>query len=83
MSMYEEVIVGRTNAGKEIAYRVKEGEALKSIYFTSGGQVPACLDGLWTDERQIVNQVNAYLANDTSKPKVVAKKKSSKTAEKK
>ena len=53
--MYKETIVGKTKQGKEIAYRVKEGDALYSIYYKHGGQMPSVLTGMWSDPRQIVN----------------------------
>jgi len=63
-SMYKETIVGKTRSGKEVAFRVKEGESLRTIYFVGGGQLPPSLQGKWTDERQIRAQVTAYLNKD-------------------
>lgn len=62
--MYKEKIVGKTKAGKEVAYRVKEGESLRTIYFVQGGQVPASLQGGWTDTRQIEQQIAVYLSQE-------------------
>tara|TARA_R110002096_G_scaffold163951_4_gene331559 strand:+ start:1053 stop:1343 length:291 start_codon:yes stop_codon:yes gene_type:complete len=59
--MYKETIVGKTKQGKEIAYRVKEGDALYSIYYKHGGQMPSVLTGMWSDPRQIVNAITTYL----------------------
>lgn len=58
-------IVGKTKKGKNIGYGVRDGEALYSIYFPSGGEVPAALQGLWTDEWQIRNAIAAYVNKDT------------------
>jgi hypothetical protein len=55
------VIVGKTKAGTKIGYRVKEGDALYTIYFEGGGQLPASLEGMWTDARQTVNAIITYL----------------------
>ena len=63
--MYKETIVGKIKSGKELAYRVKDGDALYSIYFKGGGPVPAELSGSWNDTRQIVNAITAYINKDT------------------
>jgi len=63
--MYKETIVGKLKSGKEIAYRVKQGDALYSIYLKGGGPVPDCLSGKWNDTRQIVNAINCYINKDT------------------
>lgn len=62
--MHKEKVVGKTKSGKQIAYRVKEGEALRTIYFVGGGQLPPCLEGGWTDTRQIEQRITAYLNRD-------------------
>jgi len=78
MSMYDQVVIGKTLAGKQIAYRVPEGKSLYEIYFVGGGKVPHDLTGNWTDTRQIINAVKAYLFRDSqskiTKPKVKSKK---------
>lgn len=63
--MYKEIIVGQTKAGKKLAYSVKPNDALYTIHFTTGGQVPEVLSGMWNDQRQIVNAITAYLNRDT------------------
>ena len=62
--MYKETIVGKMKSGKELAYRVMDGDALYSIYFKGGGQVPECLSGQWNDTRQIVNAITCYINKD-------------------
>jgi hypothetical protein len=62
--MYKETIVGKLKSGKEIAYRVKQGDALYSIYMKGGGPVPDCLSGKWNDTRQIVNAITCYINKD-------------------
>jgi len=62
--MYKETIVGQTKAGKKLAYSVKAGDALYTIHFTTGGQVPQALSGQWNDTRQIVNAITCYLNRD-------------------
>ena len=62
--MYKETIAGKTKAGKELAYRVMDGDALYSIYFKGGGQVPECLGGRWNDTRQIENAIVCYINKD-------------------
>ena len=59
--MYKETIVGKVKSGGTLAYRVMDGDALYSIYFKGGGQVPKELSGHWNDERQIVNAINVYI----------------------
>lgn len=66
-SMYDTVIVGKTVAGKEIGYKVPEGKAFYEIFFTTGGEIPEELSGGWTDARQIMNRVTAYLYKDKQK----------------
>ena len=63
--MYKETIVGKIKSGKELAYRVKDGDALYSIYFKGGGPVPECLSGQWNDPRQIVQAITTYINKDT------------------
>ncbi len=58
-------VVGKTKKGKNIGYGVRDGEALYSIYFPSGGEVPEQLTGMWTDERQIINAITTYINKDT------------------
>ena len=62
--MYKETIVGKTKAGKELAYSVKTNNALYTIHFTTGGQLPPTLEGYWNDTRQIENAINTYLNKD-------------------
>lgn len=62
--MYKETIVGKTKTGKELAYRVLDGDALYSIYFKGGGQLPSCLSGKWNDTRQIENAIVCYINKD-------------------
>jgi len=59
--MSKEIVVGKTKANKKLAYRVKEGDALYTIYFVGGGNLPDCLGGLWTDSMQIENAINSYI----------------------
>ncbi len=68
MSMYDQKVVGKTKAGKQVAYRVPEGKSLYEIYFVGGGQVPRALQGSWTDSRQIESRVAAYLSQEAPKP---------------
>ena len=72
--MYKETIVGKTKDGKELAYRVMDGDALYSIYFKKGGQVPKALSGHWNDTRQIENAITCYLNRDLLCPEDQAKK---------
>ena len=62
--MYKETIVGKVKSGKELAYRVTDGDALYSIYFKGGGQVPECLSGRWNDTRQIELAIICYINKD-------------------
>ena len=62
--MSKETIVGQTKAGKKLAYSVKPNDALWTIHFTTGGQLPEGLGGMWNDERQIVNAITTYLNKD-------------------
>ena len=62
--MYKETIVGKTKAGKELAYSVKPNHSLYTIHFTTGGQLPSSLQGDWNDPRQIVNAITSYLHKD-------------------
>jgi hypothetical protein len=62
--MYKETIVGKTKAGKEIAYSVKPNHSLYTIHFTTGGQIPEVLSGYWNDKRQIVQAITSYLNKD-------------------
>ncbi len=71
MSMYNQVVVGKTKAGKEVAYRVPQGESLYEIFFVGGGQLPAELTGSWTDARQIENTIKVYLSKETRPEKVI------------
>jgi len=64
MSRHDTVVVGKTKAGKEIAYRVPEGKPLYEIFFTSGGQIPPALSGAWNDIRQIKAVVSNYLSRE-------------------
>ena len=66
--MYKETIVGKTKAGKELAYSVKPNKSLYTIHFTTGGQLPSELEGYWNDTRQIVNAITCYLNKDTLCP---------------
>ena len=59
--MYKETIVGKTKAGKELAYSVKPNKSLYTIHFTTGGQLPSSLEGYWNDTRQIVSAITTYL----------------------
>ena len=59
--MYKETVVGKTKDGKELAYRVMDGDALYSIYYKKGGQLPECLSGAWNDPRQIENAIISYV----------------------
>jgi hypothetical protein len=62
--MYKETIVGKTKAGKKLAYSVKPNESLYTIHFTTGGQIPESLSGYWNDQRQIVQAITTYLNKD-------------------
>ena len=62
--MPREIIVGKTKAGKKIAYSVKPNQALYTIHFTTGGQLPDELSGQWNCTRQIENAINSYLNKD-------------------
>ena len=62
--MYKEQIVGKTKTGKALAYRVKDGDPLYSIYFVGGGQLPSCLAGMWNDTRQIEAAITSYINKD-------------------
>jgi hypothetical protein len=62
--MYKQTVVGRTKAGKDIAYGVRDNESLYTIYFVKGGQVPKELSGSWNDTRQIVNAITSYFYTD-------------------
>mgnify|MGYP005828485451 CR=1 FL=1 len=62
--MYRETVVGNLKSGAAIAYRVKDGDALYSIYIKGGGQVPSVLSGFWNDTRQIENAINSYINKD-------------------
>lgn len=66
-STREQVVVGKTKAGKEIAYRVPENKALYEIYFVGGGKLPTALTGAWTDARQIESAIKSYLYSDSMK----------------
>lgn len=59
-----ETIVGKTKAGTKVGYRVKDGDAMYTIYFVGGGQLPANLEGMWTDERQATIAIGKYLNKD-------------------
>jgi hypothetical protein len=62
--MYKEIVVGKTKSGNELAYRVKDGDALYSIYYKGGGPVPAELSGAWNDTRQIEQAITTYINKD-------------------
>ena len=62
--MYKEKIVGKNREGKTLAYRVKDGDPLYTIYYTGGGQVPSCLEGMWNDTRQIEAAITGYINRD-------------------
>lgn len=62
--MSRETIVGKTKKGKEIGFRVKEGDALYTIYFKTGGAIPDSLTGMWTDARQCEIAITNYLNKD-------------------
>jgi len=64
MSHYDEVVFGKTKTGNKVAYKVKDGDALYSIYFKNGGETPDILKGMWTDVRQIENAITKYLNKD-------------------
>ena len=72
--MYKETIVGKLKSGKELAYRVKDGDSLYSIYYKGGGPVPAELSGSWNDTRQIENAINCYINKDLLCPTEQVKK---------
>lgn len=82
MSRHDTVVVGKTKAGKEIAYRVPEGKPLYEIFFTSGGQIPQVLSGAWNDIRQIKSVVANYLAGEKDVKPVVKKEAVKKTTKK-
>ena len=62
--MHKEKIVGTTVSGKKVAYKVLEGEALRTIYFVGGGKLPPCLEGKWSDVRQIEKVIEVYLSRE-------------------
>lgn len=60
-------IVGKTKSGKEIGYRILEGETLYSVCFTSGGKIPDELGGHWNDLTQLRSAINNYLDKKVKK----------------
>ncbi len=62
--MYKETTMGTNREGSTLAYRVKEGDPLYTIYFKGGGQIPECLSGMWNDVRQIEAAITGYLNRD-------------------
>jgi len=55
-------VIAKTPAGKEIGIRVKEGEAGWSIAYTSGGELPAKLQGRYTRNTYAVTAIHSYIA---------------------
>ena len=72
--MSREKTVGKTKKGKEIGFRVKEGDALYSIYFVQGGALPDSLTGMYTDSRQCEIAISNYLNQGALLPEEQAKK---------
>ena len=61
-------------SGKELGVFKVANSSLYCIKFTSGGQLPAELDGKWTDAYQAQKTITAYLAKkEVEKDTVVAK----------
>lgn len=62
-------VVGKTKGGKELGYRVPEGEHLYEACFTSGGEVPKELQGRWNDIKQLTHKIEGYLNKSEKKSK--------------
>ncbi len=69
------VPVGKTSKGKVIGYKKNPDKIGWEICFQDGGQVPADLHGLFTDERLAIAACQAYLAKREETEKKKAEKK--------
>lgn len=52
----------KTDAGKELAVYKIANSSLYKVAFTSGGQLPTELDGMWTNPVMAQKSIKAYLA---------------------
>jgi hypothetical protein len=56
-------VVGVTPQGKEIQIYIDPKTAFRKLSFTSGGELPEQLSGIFTSEREAMRAVNDYVAS--------------------